>query len=105
LVTFLFSNTQGLIQLTGCRFSPLWRVVSQFPSYLMAFLMTEQRNAIFLKIVFNFTYYLILVGFGRACAPVRCAHPYFWAHRHAKRGAARPAAHHSFAAFFFVFQK
>ncbi len=21
-----------------------------------------------------------LVGFGRACAPVRCAHPYFWAH-------------------------
>jgi hypothetical protein len=32
-----------------------------------------------------------LVGFGRACAPVRCAHPYFWAHRHAKRGAARPA--------------
>jgi hypothetical protein len=31
-----------------------------------------------------------LVGFGRACAPVRCAHPSFWAHYHAKRGAARP---------------
>ncbi len=23
---------------------------------------------------------LTLVGFGRACAPVRCAHPSFWAH-------------------------
>jgi hypothetical protein len=22
---------------------------------------------------------LVLVGFGRACAPVRCAHPSFWA--------------------------
>ncbi len=31
-----------------------------------------------------------LVGFGRACAPVRCAHPSFWAHCHPKRGAARP---------------
>jgi len=34
--------------------------------------------------------YMILVGFGLACAPVRCAHPSFWAHCHAKRGAARP---------------
>jgi hypothetical protein len=42
---------------------------------------------------------LKLVGFGRACAPVRCAHPSFWAHFHAKQGAARPpAAHRSFAA-------
>ncbi len=24
--------------------------------------------------------YTVLVGFGRACAPVRCAHPSFWAH-------------------------
>ncbi len=24
--------------------------------------------------------YLLLVGIGRACAPVRCAHPSFWAH-------------------------
>ncbi len=32
----------------------------------------------------------ILVGFGRACAPVRCAHPSLWAHCHPKRGAARP---------------
>jgi hypothetical protein len=31
-----------------------------------------------------------LVGFGRACAPMRCAHPSFWAHCHAKQGAARP---------------
>ncbi len=31
-----------------------------------------------------------LVGFCRACAPVRCAHPSFWAHCHAKQGAARP---------------
>jgi hypothetical protein len=34
------------------------------------------------------------VGFGRACA-----HPSFWAHRHGHRGAARPVAHRSFAAF------
>ncbi len=34
--------------------------------------------------------YWILVGFGRACAPVRCAHPSFRVHCHAKRGAARP---------------
>ena len=34
--------------------------------------------------------YILLVGFGLACAPVRCAHPSFWAHCHAKRGAARP---------------
>jgi hypothetical protein len=31
-----------------------------------------------------------LVGFGLACAPVRCAHTSFWAHCHVKRGAARP---------------
>ncbi len=30
------------------------------------------------------------MGFGRACAPVCCAHPSFWAHCHAKQGAARP---------------
>ncbi len=29
---------------------------------------------------------------------VRCAHPSFWAHFHAKLGAARPPAHRSFAA-------
>jgi hypothetical protein len=32
----------------------------------------------------------ILVGFGLACAPVRCAHSSFWTHCHGKRGAARP---------------
>ncbi len=32
-----------------------------------------------------------LVGFGRACAPVRCAHPSFFTHCHLKRGAARPS--------------
>ncbi len=36
------------------------------------------------------TYISILVGEGRACAPVRCAHPSFWAYYHTKRGAARP---------------
>jgi hypothetical protein len=42
-----------------------------------------------------------LVGFGRACAPVRCAHPSFWAYYHPKRGAARPSpAHGSFSAFY-----
>ncbi len=30
------------------------------------------------------------MGFGRACAPVRCAHPSFWVHRHAKRNAMCP---------------
>ena len=34
---------------------------------------------------------MILVGFGRACAPVRCAHPSFLTHCHLKRGAARPS--------------
>ncbi len=28
------------------------------------------------------------MGFGRACAPVRCAHPSFWAHGRSERGAA-----------------
>jgi hypothetical protein len=32
-----------------------------------------------------------LVGFRRACAPVRCAHPSFRAHCHTNRGAARPS--------------
>jgi hypothetical protein len=71
-----------------------------------------RHDLLFLKLLLTFCWcsharnlFELLVGFGRACAPVRCAHPYFWAHRHAKRGAARPAAHHSFAAFFFVFQK
>ncbi len=39
-----------------------------------------------------------LVGFGRACAPVRCAHPSFWAHKHAKRDAAGLPVQRSFAA-------
>ncbi len=33
----------------------------------------------------------LLVGFGRPCAPVRCAHPSFWTHCHPKGGAARPS--------------
>ena len=39
--------------------------------------------------VLGFSLLLIcsLVGFGRACAPVRCAHPSFWAHCYAKQGA------------------
>ncbi len=41
--------------------------------------------------------YWVLVGFGRACAPVRCAHPSFWAHCHAQR-ALRATPHRSFAA-------
>jgi hypothetical protein len=46
--------------------------------------------------------YLILVGFGRACAPVRCAHPSFWAHA-VPNGVLRappPPTHRSFAAFY-----
>jgi hypothetical protein len=35
------------------------------------------------------TYYK-LVGFGRACAPVRCAHQSFPTHCHAKRGRCAP---------------
>ena len=34
---------------------------------------------------------IVLVGFGRACASVRCAHPSFLTHCHLKRGAARPS--------------
>jgi hypothetical protein len=40
----------------------------------------------------------IQVGFGRACAPVRCAHPSFWANCHAKKGRCAPPARRSFAA-------
>jgi hypothetical protein len=43
----------------------------------------------------------LLVSFGRACAPVRCAHPSFWSHYHAQRGAARPPAYRSFAALIY----
>ena len=43
-------------------------------------------------------YYFLLVGFGRACAPVRCAHPSFGTHCHAKRALRAPPAHRSFAA-------
>ncbi len=39
-----------------------------------------------------------LVGFCRTCAPVRYAHPSFWAHGHSERGAAPPPAPRSFAA-------
>ena len=39
------------------------------------------------------------MGFGLACAPVRCEHPSFWTHCHAQRGAARPPpVYRSFAA-------
>ncbi len=41
--------------------------------------------------LFSVYKYITLVGFGRACAPVRCAHPSFWTHCHPKRGAARPS--------------
>jgi len=47
----------------------------------------------------------ILVGFGRACAPVRCAHPSFWAHCHPKRGAARPPCPSQLRCFSFDPQK
>ncbi len=45
------------------------------------------------------------MGFGRACAPVRCAQPSFGALKHVQRGAARPPpAHRSFAAFSLYFK-
>ncbi len=44
--------------------------------------------------------YFKLVGFGLACLPVRCAHPSFWEYCYAKRGAARPPTHRSFAALY-----
>ncbi len=43
-----------------------------------------------------------LVGFGRACAPVRCAHPSSWAHCHVKRGAARPPSPPIAASLFLI---
>jgi hypothetical protein len=46
-----------------------------------------------------------LVGSGRACAPVRCAHPSFSAHCHANRGAARPVpAHRGFSKIYKIYQ-
>ncbi len=35
-------------------------------------------------------YSWLLVDFGRACAPVRCAHPSFWAHCHPNGGLRPP---------------
>jgi hypothetical protein len=49
--------------------------------------------------------YKLVFGFGLACAPVRCAHPSFWAHCHAKRGAAHTppiAASYSLAKKFII---
>jgi hypothetical protein len=57
---------------------------------------TEQEND---GIGYSFGKYEKLVGFGRACAPVRCAHASFLAYCHAKRGAARLPVNRSFAAF------
>jgi len=48
--------------------------------------------------VLDLGFYRLLVGFGRACAPGRCAHPSFWAQSYAQRGAAGPPAHRSYAA-------
>jgi hypothetical protein len=46
----------------------------------------------------------ILVGFGLACAPVRCAHPSFFGLINMQNGALRaPPARRSFAASFTVF--
>jgi hypothetical protein len=42
--------------------------------------------------------FLSLVGFGRACAPVRCAHPSFWALPSQTERCAPPPTHRSFAA-------
>jgi hypothetical protein len=42
-----------------------------------------------------------LVGFGLACAPVRCAHPSFWNPLPRQTGrCASPPAHRSFAAYY-----
>jgi hypothetical protein len=48
----------------------------------------------------NMLKYTKLVGFGCACAPVRCAHLSFWAHCHTKQGRCMPPPppHRSFAA-------
>ncbi len=61
---------------------------------------TEPRNVATLALAVHLlnTNIKVLVGFGREFAPVRCAHPSFWAYQHAKRGTARPPAHRSFAA-------
>jgi hypothetical protein len=46
----------------------------------------------------SYSFISTLVGFGRACAPVRCAHPSFGTHCHAKQALRAPPAHRSFAA-------
>ncbi len=50
----------------------------QYTLVFQSFLIFQQAN------------YTVLVGFGLACAPVRCGHPSFWTHCHGKGGAARP---------------
>ncbi len=64
---------------------------------ILTIIPTQKRRRRKFK-VFRTTVIVKLVGFGRTCAPVRCAHPSFWAHCHTQRGAARPSLHRSFAA-------
>ncbi len=78
--------------LFSCLFIPSRPPIQLFINSLPAKLAPRSPSTVYITI-------RILVGFGRACAPVRCAHPFFKAHHYAKRGAARPPpVHRSFAA-------
>ena len=45
------------------------------------------------------------MGFGLACAPVRCAHPSFWLINTPNRALCAPPAYHSFAALLLTKKK
>jgi hypothetical protein len=93
----------------GARPTPY--TLSTIMSKVVVYAPAERADTFPLFLLFSYMY--ILVGFGRACAPLRCAHlsflsslPHkkgrcapprlrartclFWAHYHTKRGAARP---------------
>jgi hypothetical protein len=59
---------------------------------------------LYIQYKFPALFFCLLVGFGRACAPVRCAQPSFWL-IDTQKGALRappPLAHRSFAAPVFI---
>ncbi len=61
--------------------------IQKFTHYTAQLCVNTALKVLYFKTIllrkFEPEHYILPVGFGRACAPVRCAHPSFWAHCHA----------------------
>ncbi len=66
--------------------------------HVLGRIQNEEQNGHFYVDGKSYRCYTLLVGFGRACAHLRCAHPSFWAHCQTGR-CVPPPAYRSFAAF------